>query len=266
MKIRIRKQRRSTGTICWFSCGVTSAVATKLALSLSDLPRPIRIAYCASTLKTEHPDNHRFLDDCERWFGQKIEMLYSTEYEDIYDVFDKTRWLVGVRGARCTTELKKKVRIENSSPRWVHVFGFDASEQKRFDRFVENNPDTPFVRCPLLEQGITKADCLKILRKAGIEIPEMYKLGFKNNNCLGCVKGGAGYWNMIRIHFPGIFQKMARYERKLNAAICKTQVGGVRQRVFLDELPPDTGRYDQEPDIKCGIWCADDEIDEREDG
>lgn len=30
----------------------------------------------------------------------------------------------------------------------------------------------------------------------------MYDLGYANNNCIGCVKGGIGYWNKIRIDFP----------------------------------------------------------------
>ena len=42
-----------------------------------------------------------------------------------------------------------------------------------------------------------------MLQNAGIELPEMYKLGYQHNNCIGCVKSsGAGYWNKIKIDFP----------------------------------------------------------------
>ncbi len=37
----------------------------------------------------------------------------------------------------------------------------------------------------------------------------MYDLGYPNNNCIGCVKGGMGYWNKIRKDFPEVFQKRA---------------------------------------------------------
>ena len=63
----------------------------------------------------------------------------------------------------------------------------------------------------------------------------------------------------IRRDFPEAFAKMAATERDLNAAICKKE--GVtngkrwRKRVFLDELPPDAGRYEAEPDIECGVLC-----------
>ena len=45
----------------------------------------------------------------------------------------------------------------------------------------------------------------------------------------------------------------------MNAAICKVEgvENGKRWRkpVFLDELPPDAGRYVDEPDIECGVLC-----------
>ncbi len=88
----------------------------------------------------------------------------------------------------------------------------------------------------------------------------MYKLGYKNNNCIGCVKGQMGYWNKIKRDFPEAFDRMAKQERKMNVAICKTEelVDGKRKRirVFLDELPPGAGRYDDEPDFECGPQCV----------
>jgi hypothetical protein len=94
-----------------------------------------------------------------------------------------------------------------------------------------------------------------MIRQAGIELPAMYKLGYKNNNCIGCVKGQAGYWNKIRKDFPEIYNKMAKVERDLDVAINKSRIGGTRKRVFLDELPEGTGIYTQEPDIECGVLC-----------
>jgi len=85
-----------------------------------------------------------------------------------------------------------------------------------------------------------------MLMQAGIEIPEMYKLGYKNNNCKGCIKGGKGYWNKIRRDFPPVFLKMAQLERKM---------GVKRFDVYLDELPEDAGRYESELDIECGPVC-----------
>lgn len=46
--------------IAWFSCGATSAVACKIALSLYD---DVHIYYIETG--SGHPDNTRFLADCE---------------------------------------------------------------------------------------------------------------------------------------------------------------------------------------------------------
>ena len=87
---------------------------------------------------------------------------------------------------------------------------------------------------------------------AGIEVPAMYKLGYKNNNCIGCVKGGKGYWNKIREDFPESFDRMAKQERRMGVKILKD--------VYLDELPRGVGRYESELDLECGVAC---EIGER---
>lgn len=46
--------------IAWFSCGVTSAVACKIALSLYE---DVQLYYIETG--SGHPDNARFLVDCE---------------------------------------------------------------------------------------------------------------------------------------------------------------------------------------------------------
>lgn len=238
--------------LSWFSCGDASAVAAKLTVEKHG--DRAEILYC-DTFAYEHPDNRRFFDDVQEWLGVEIKVLRSPDYSDIYDVFRRTRWLVGPAGARCTTELKKNVRKAYQRVDDVHVFGFTADESHRVDRFWKENPEL-FAEFPLVEQGISKTDCHRIVRDAGIDLPAMYRLGYRNNNCIGCVKGQAGYWNKIRRDFPEVFWQMARTERELNAAINKRYVNGERIRVFLDELPPNAGRFDEEPDIECGVLCV----------
>lgn len=238
--------------ICWFSAGVTSAVAAKIA---KEQLGQVTIAYCDTG--AEHPDNERFIRDCENWLGQEIIILKSKKYSSVWDVFEKTRYLSGVKGARCTTEMKKLVRRDFEDLEGdIQVFGFDASEKKRAEKFTLNNPEvTSFF--PLIEANLSKQDCIDAMLKAGIDLPVMYKLGYKNNNCIGCVKGQAGYWNKIRVDFPDVFNRMAKQEREVNAALCKSYAGdGKRKRVFLDELPPDMGRYESEIEIKCGLICG----------
>ena len=238
--------------VCWFSCGAASAVSTKLALQKYKGENCVVVN---EDTGSEHPDNERFKAECGEWFGCEIITIRSEAYSDIWEVFEKTRYLVGPTGARCTGELKRKP-AENFLNHFkdVEIFGYTIEERHRMNRFREQNPER-MIECPLIDEGFDKADCLGFLERVGIELPAMYKLGFHNNNCIGCVKGGAGYWNKIRRHFPKVFKRMAKQERELGVAICKSTKDGDQSRVFLDELPEDAGNINTEPSISCGLFC-----------
>jgi hypothetical protein len=252
-------------TVSWFSCGAASAVATKLAIASGI---PVIVAYCE--IAEEHQDNKRFLRDCEEWFGQEVIVLGNDKYNrSIYDVFKKTRYLKGPGGARCTGELKKNVRKAFEQTDDKQVFGYTSDEVGRLDRFIDANNDVDIWPI-LIEKGLTKDDCMAIIDRAGIELPEMYKLGYRNNNCIGCVKGEAGYWNKIRIDFPDVFDRMSRMEDYLGRTVCKVEKteNGKRtlERIRLVDLPVDQGNYDSEIDVQCGIFCymAEQDIDSQQ--
>lgn len=230
--------------VCWFSCGAASAVATKIAIAENAGKHELVIAY--TEVKEEHPDNKRFLAKCETWFGQKIEILGNDFYErSIYKTFEKSA--MNIKGsAPCTRLLKKMVRERFEKPTDRQVFGYTAEEQARLDRFIDANADVN-IWTPLIDKGLGKEDCLAMLKNTGIELPAMYKLGYHNNNCIGCVKGGMGYWNKIKVDFPEHFDRMAKLERFKKQTIFKDR--------YLDELKPTDGNYPQEPSIECSIFC-----------
>lgn len=234
-------------TVCWFSAGAASAVATKLVIA--EAPSDLVIAY--TNPGSEHPDNTRFLDDCERWFGREILRLRSDKYRDTWQVWEERRFLVSPQGALCTAELKKKVRFAFERPDDVQVFGYTAEETDRADRFRRQNPEVT-LDTPLIRHQLTKQDCLALVERAGIRLPAMYLLGYQNNNCIGCPKGGMGYWNKIRIDFPDTFNRMALLERELGHSILSDEHGAV----WLDELNPTRGSLLTEPSFECSLLCA----------
>lgn len=211
--------------ISWFSCGITSAVATKLALLTY---KDVRIIYINT--HSEHEDSMRFLKDCEKWYERSIEIYSSNKYSSHFDVIEKKRFINSPAGAPCTLELKKKIRwlIEDRIKTWdAQVIGYDVSEIKRAFRFKQQYPTAKPIY-PLIEKGLSKADCLAMIERNGIEPPVMYKMGYHNNNCIGCVKGGKGYWWKIKQDFPLIFDRMAKTEREIGRSCIKG--------CFLDEL------------------------------
>lgn len=211
------------------------------------------IARCV--VKEEHPDNDRFAADCEKWFGIPITNLIAQEYDgSMWNVIQRRKYISGVDGAPCTMLLKKKVREDFQLPTDKHVFGYCTEEQERWDKFLDaNNIDAI---APLIERNLSHADCLAMVQNAGIELPVMYKLGYKHNNCIGCVKSSdAGYWNKIRQDFPERFWMMAGASRVLGVQMIQVTEAGERKRIFLDQLKPGTGRYQDEPEIQCGVFC-----------
>jgi hypothetical protein len=241
-------------TVVWVSAGAASAVAAKLALAKG----PAVLAY--TDPGSEHEDNARFLDDLEGWFGQEIIRLKSDKYVDTWDVWEKTRYLVGVGGARCTAEMKRRLRFAFQEPDDIQVFGYtaDPPEVERARRAEQNNPEIDWW-WPLIEADLRKPDVLAMIERAGIKLPAMYALGYDHNNCIGCPKGGIGYWNKIRVDFPKVFDRMASLERDIGHAVNSEEITeGSRAKtpVWLDELDPDRGDYATEPDIECSIMCA----------
>jgi len=236
--------------VVWFSCGATSAIAAKLAVDrYRRAGLPLLVLYCET--RSEHEDNQRFLRACEHWFDMHILSVSTGRYRDTWDVWERERYIAGVAGAKCTTELKKRVRQEMEEVGDLHVFGYDSDEADRASAFRRNNPEVS-AWFPLLDAGLDKAHCLRALDAAGIARPTMYLLGYRNNNCIGCPKGGAGYWNKIRRDFPNVFERMAALEERLGARLIKLSSG----RVSLRELPPNVGRYESEPSLSCGVLCA----------
>ena len=82
--------------------------------------------------------------------------------------------------------------------------------------------------------------------------PQTFWLGYDNNNCVGCVQGGMGYWNKVRVDFPETFDRMAKLERRLGNTVLRDN----GEALYLDELDPHRGNASDEPDIECSLLCA----------
>ena len=233
--------------ISWWSAGVTSAVATKLAIDKHGKDNVLPVYF---HIDTAHPDNERFIRECEEWYGRDIMITKSHKHSNQFEVIEKDKYVNGPGGARCTLVLKKRVRerIEREMEYEAQVFGFEFSKKEvnRAIRFKEQYPASKPI-FPLIEKKLTKPECLYYLEAAGIERPEMYKLGYGNNNCIGCVKGGKGYWNKIRKDFPEYFDRMAAAERLVGNSCLRG--------VYLDELNPSSGHKQNYVMPDCGNFC-----------
>lgn len=261
---------------CWWSGGVTSAVAGKLA---ADIYGVGNCRFVFIDTRNEDDDTYRFLADCQGWYGKEIETIsrIGEDYGSIQEVWEKYGSLNVAHGAICSSELKRELRIKWQIENEVshQVFGFDMKETNRAKAMALNYPDASPI-FPLLMFAYTKKDCIRILEDAGIEIPRAYRYGFSNNNCLktGCVQGGIGYWRKMAREFPEKFDAMAELEHKLTdkkgkpVTMNKDQSNEAkatgRFHVFLKPHPdyPNhkhigqmSGR-DPEPLVECNGFCG----------
>tara|TARA_R110002124_G_scaffold2547_1_gene16143 strand:- start:159 stop:902 length:744 start_codon:yes stop_codon:yes gene_type:complete len=236
-----------TRVISWFSCGAASAYATYLAYE--KYGDRLEAVYCR--VKEESEDNLRFLNEFIEKTGIPVKIIGDNSMDySIFKVFHKRKFIKGPNGAPCTMVLKKDVRKAYQRIDDVQIFGYTVDEMNRVDRFIDSNNEviTDFI---LVNKNITKPHCMQWFNDMGFTLPIMYRLGYANNNCIGCVKGGMGYWNAIRVDFPYAFDKMSKTERDIGHALCKDKSGPV----YLDELDPKRGNFKRDSPADCGFTC-----------
>ena len=232
--------------VVWISAGVSSFIAGWLVRDTVD-------KWIYIDVKDQHPDSIRFVNDCAKLIGKEIEILRSDKYKDVADVIRKNKAINTPYGAPCTGMLKKAVRkkwendqYKKGISEFCYVWGMDASEKKRADSIIKNFPEFDH-EFPLIDKCLSKEDCHALAKELGLKRPMMYDLGYRNNNCIGCVKGGMGYWNRIRKDFPDVFKARAELEREIGHSCMNG--------VFLDELDPNRGRLEEEIMEDCSIMC-----------
>lgn len=244
-----------------FSAGAASAVATKLALA--DHPE---LVIHRAWLADEHPDNDRFCDECKAWFGAPIATISALkDRASPLENFRRRGFIKNRFGTQCSIDMKRNVLEAIGLPDDVWVLGFTAEEQDRLDRLIDANNGRKII-CPLIERRLTKADCLAMLERAGIALPIMYRMGYNNNNCICCPKGGEGYFNRQRVDFPEQFEALCQIQDAIGPTsyLFRNRKTGVR--FSLRDLPPTSGRH-KEPDISCSAFCmmAEEDFAERPD-
>lgn len=241
--------------VCQFSCGAASAVATKLAIAKYATTHEVLIVN--AFLKNEHSDNRRFAADCESWFGVPITVLRDQKYDaDTIQVFRRRGYMKGPKGAPCSRTLKRELLDSVKLDGDVIVFGYTMEEEDRYLDFQERNLGMTIV-APLIDAGLGKEDCKEMVRRAGIELPITYRMGYDNANCIGCVKGGEGYWRAIREDFPEQFEEIASVQDEIGegAYFLRYRSGPMKdQRFSLRQLPPGNP-YRNESLPGCSFFC-----------
>ncbi|WWB86893.1 hypothetical protein V5F90_03235 [Priestia aryabhattai] len=138
-----------------------------------------------------------------------------------WEVFKDTRFLGNSRLAKCSHLLKQDTArkwLESSykPDECVLYLGIDWTEMHRTKSPVKNwapyKVEFPMTKRPYL----AKQEMLNELKRDGIEVPILYKLGFSHNNCSGmCIRGGQGHFVNLIKYFPERFDWLEQYEKDM---------------------------------------------------
>lgn len=237
----------------WFSCGVASAVATKI--TLDTYAKNNEVIVLNNPVIEEDEDNLRFLKEVEEWLGVKIHSVVNPNYPNCSanEIWVNRKYMAGINGAPCTMLLKKQARQiwEQNNIVDYHVLGFTHDELHRYKKFIltERENTLPI----LIANKLSKEDCFKILDSVGIKKPRIYNLGYPNANCIGCVKSSSPtYWDIVRSNHPDIFNRRAEVSRLIKCKLVRYK----GKRIFLDELPSEIKRVKlRKLNFECGIFC-----------
>ena len=237
----------------WVSCGAASAVALEETIKQYGETHTIRAIN--NPIAEEDEDNQRFMADVGKWLGIEIERAVNSKYpaQSCVEVWRNRQFMSGPNGAPCTQELKKKARQQWEKHNHVdfHVLGFTSEEAHRHKQFTMTERDN--LLPVLINAGLSKSDCYIRLMDAGIMLPRIYRMGYPNANCIGCVKATSPtYWNHVRKMHPDVFAHRAEQSREIGARLVRHK----GERIYLDELPPGAkGRPMKSMDFECGIFC-----------
>lgn len=188
-------------------------------------------------------------DDAVVYFNGMV--VWLSIGADPWDIYYKARFLGNSRIAKCSEVLKQKMArdwIDENVVRAESVFymGIDWTEEHRTAAPRKNwAPAT--VEFPLcdMDNFVVKEDLFGELAEKGIELPELYKLGFSHNNCGGfCCRAGQGHFVNLLETKPELYayHEQRERERELrehlgkDVAMMKKQVNKVISPLTMERL------------------------------
>jgi 3'-phosphoadenosine 5'-phosphosulfate sulfotransferase (PAPS reductase)/FAD synthetase len=187
-----------------------------------------------------HPDLYRFLRDLSTHLNHPI-----TEDSDGRDVellaYDEHA-IPNNRMPFCSVQLKAERLQKYCLDGDVLLFGIGADELHRAARIAEVYAEVARrrrinlgIRFPLIEERISSATIDQFYSDNGIEIPALYRLGFKHNNCGGgCVRSSKRQWvHLLRVQ-PETFAERERFEMEIGEHFGKRMT--MMKNISLQEL------------------------------
>lgn len=181
-----------------------------LALYMRDRVPDMEYFFCDTG--RELPETYEYLQRLEVVLGKRIVRLNADRD------FDHWLWVFG--GALpspqmrwCTKNLKiKPLEAWIGDAETITYVGIRADENR--DGYISRKANVT-ARFPFREDGLVKADILRILDEAGVGLPKYYEWRTRSG-CFFCFFQRKYEWVRLYDEHPELFERAVEYEEKVN--------------------------------------------------
>lgn len=182
--------------------------STALAIYMRDRVPEMEYVFCDTG--EELPETYEYLERLEAYLGKPIVRLNPDRpfmhYLQLYNGL-----LPDARSRWCTRKLKIEPFERYVGDDMVYSYiGIRADEPQR-KGYISTKPNI-VPRYPFVEDGITKADVLRILEESGLGLPDYYRWRSRSG-CYFCFFQRRIEWVGLLENHPELFEKAKAFEK-----------------------------------------------------
>lgn len=182
--------------------------STALAIYLRDKIPNLEYVFCDTD--KELPETYEYLDRVEAYLGRRIVRLTHDGRGFDHHLQLRRGYLPSPRVRWCTEHLKIRPFEKYIGDDEVHSYiGIRADEDR--EGYISSKPNV-MPRYPFREDGITKADVLRILENSGLGLPDYYRWRSRSG-CYFCFFQQRIEWVGLLENHPDLFEQAKAYEQ-----------------------------------------------------
>ena len=164
---------------------------------------------------TDWPETYEYLGIFQDWLSKNryknIKILSHKDYgyqdtlrfASLYDYYFSKKAVPSVKMRDCTSKFKIKVIWSYAETPCFMCIGIDAGEAHRAKISIKKGIEN---RWPLIEYGVDREGCKKIIRDAGLPVP-------MRSGCYICPFQSAAQWKELRRKHPCLFKRAVELEK-----------------------------------------------------
>jgi len=179
------------------------------ALAIYMRERVPEMEYVFCDTGKELPETYEFLTRMEAYLGKKV-MRLSSDRDFDHWLKVKGNYLPSSRIRWCTRELKLKPFEDyiGSEP-VINYVGIRADENR--EGYISTKPNIKSV-FPFRDDGIDKADVIRILEESGVGVPTYYRWRTRSG-CFFCFFQRREEWLGLKREHPDLYEQARAYEK-----------------------------------------------------